>query len=861
MEEAYLQACQKQGVAPHKQVLKALVALNSQVNGAGGPVKLDFAKQYIGSKHALLLCSVIADIPFLQSISLAGNGLTEDGVAALCASAASHPTLTSIDLSSNTLPNSTATILLDLVKKNPNIVSVALDNTSIPEHAVQNIQLQLEENAAKAKDLRLRIQEDKQRKQTQEDGMPQDVWEWCSNEDDEATSAAMEEDRVDSGTHDMDAKIERPKSLDVDSSIDAFPAYRTPREALDALIASTDARFTDQEFPPEPTSLFSLLSREEATKHCQKHHIQWRRVSDLAQCASPMLLNSQDPSFIHKNSHFGTLWFVNALRVIANPSVHLAQLTIGHAHFDLGLFSFKFFKNGARVEVVVDDWVPVSVAASGSVEINSCHHASKDELWAPLIEKAYAKLHQGYDRVAKGCFATAISDLTGGLTFTTRWDLPTAKRILRSGSLVKRLETLTHRNHDVSVMTCAQCKAKGSLQQHALEAAGLEPNACYIVDKYLKTASGCSVVRLVQPNTQRCWTGRFSAESAEMTESWGELAVDPSQRHRFTCMTIEDFACFFTSLYSVVNMQLGGSLSLIQRDFCGLWSDTADGNGGVLGSPYWTENPSFYVSAPQKLTNVLIHLSQRDLRLLSDAAPTVYPTGIQLMVFRLHNTEGSGKGMTSAATGTMPRQRNLSESRDLLYASPVVYSRDVAATVTVSQADEILYVVVGCSERRAMRFHVQFASAARFSAVECIPGPCVRSEVHGTWEGALAAGSSMDGIMPPALKNPQYRLEIFEGQVITVVLTQRPWAPKMQFPIGLLIQRSASPLRSGDDIPTSGRIALTLLEVAPTIRYSFTAPTSGHYVIVPMTANAQQDGSFELVTFTTGNAVFRQISL
>ena len=59
-------------------------------------------------------------------------------------------------------------------------------------------------------------------------------------------------------------------------------------------------------------------------------------------------------------------------------------------HRDVGLYVVQFFKQGDPVSVVIDDRLPVD--SEGRLVFAECTDGS---VWAPLIEKAYAKLHQG----------------------------------------------------------------------------------------------------------------------------------------------------------------------------------------------------------------------------------------------------------------------------------------------------------------------------------------------------------------------------------------------------------------------------------------------------------------------------------
>lgn len=58
--------------------------------------------------------------------------------------------------------------------------------------------------------------------------------------------------------------------------------------------------------------------------------------------------------------------------------------------------------------VTIDDFVPMR---GGKPVYGRCRDPK--EMWVPLVEKAYAKLHGSYQAIESGSIATALIDLTG----------------------------------------------------------------------------------------------------------------------------------------------------------------------------------------------------------------------------------------------------------------------------------------------------------------------------------------------------------------------------------------------------------------------------------------------------------------
>ena len=77
-----------------------------------------------------------------------------------------------------------------------------------------------------------------------------------------------------------------------------------------------------------------------------------------------------------------------------------------------GIYGIKLTKNGVKKTVYVDDYLPV-------LQERLVFASSKGpELWVPLIEKAFAKVHGSYGRIVAGNAAEALRDLTGAPSWT-----------------------------------------------------------------------------------------------------------------------------------------------------------------------------------------------------------------------------------------------------------------------------------------------------------------------------------------------------------------------------------------------------------------------------------------------------------
>ena len=76
---------------------------------------------------------------------------------------------------------------------------------------------------------------------------------------------------------------------------------------------------------------------------------------------------------------------------------------------DVGIYQVQLYINGMFRSVVVDDYVPVD---KDSGQPGFCR-AKDQEVWAIILEKAWAKLHGNYIKSTRGVPSFASFHLTG----------------------------------------------------------------------------------------------------------------------------------------------------------------------------------------------------------------------------------------------------------------------------------------------------------------------------------------------------------------------------------------------------------------------------------------------------------------
>jgi len=83
---------------------------------------------------------------------------------------------------------------------------------------------------------------------------------------------------------------------------------------------------------------------------------------------------------------------------------------------EFGIYVFKFFKNYKWRWVIVDELLPCEIDCDNpqiSPKLAFAFCDNENEFWAPLVEKAYAKLHKNYQALNSGYIDDGLSDMTG----------------------------------------------------------------------------------------------------------------------------------------------------------------------------------------------------------------------------------------------------------------------------------------------------------------------------------------------------------------------------------------------------------------------------------------------------------------
>ena len=161
-------------------------------------------------------------------------------------------------------------------------------------------------------------------------------------------------------------------------------------------------KFTDTDFPPHKSSLCKPDDPDKSDFVSQ-----WRRASEIYE--QPEIFKNEVDFKDISQGLIGNCYFLAALSSSAEVPERIGRRFLTQQINECGIYAVTFFINGFETPVIFDDYLPCNEAGE------SICAKSKDEgeLWVPLLEKAWAKLHGSYIRSESGWSSHVSMHLTG----------------------------------------------------------------------------------------------------------------------------------------------------------------------------------------------------------------------------------------------------------------------------------------------------------------------------------------------------------------------------------------------------------------------------------------------------------------
>jgi len=319
---------------------------------------------------------------------------------------------------------------------------------------------------------------------------------------------------------------------------------------------------------------FRWATREEwlIPRGCLK--FEWRRPPKWP--SFPSIVNGRFKARDIFQGRIGDCWFMSALSVLAQRQDLLEKLFITKKPLvNGGPYQIRLFIDAQWRTYIVDDQFPCwkkeaapRLNKRGKIKANQNEDfrlayckATDNQLWVPLLEKAYAKAHQSYSAISGGWVEEAMFDLTGCPTET----ICVGSKELSEEELFLRLLSF----HDAGFPMGASCarpqKGSGIVGRHAygildlrttkLAAAkqttmkdffsGHQEKSESVDGSKEKTSGLKKFIRLRNPWGRHEWRGRFARHSPEWTPALRKELDHSDEDDGTFWMLFEDFLVQF----------------------------------------------------------------------------------------------------------------------------------------------------------------------------------------------------------------------------------------------------------------------------------------------------------------------------
>ena len=171
----------------------------------------------------------------------------------------------------------------------------------------------------------------------------------------------------------------------------------------------------DWKDPHFPTSIDSLLDQSirQEPRHDRWRSFTWKRPEEVYGKSNFILYDTPGPNDI-KQGRLGNCYFLASLSAIAEKPGRIQKILLNDEVNEAGCYAIKMYINGEKRIVVVDDYFPYDTETSTwAFSQPSRSLERKNEIWALIIEKAWAKVFGTYQRIEAGTAGEALYPLTG----------------------------------------------------------------------------------------------------------------------------------------------------------------------------------------------------------------------------------------------------------------------------------------------------------------------------------------------------------------------------------------------------------------------------------------------------------------
>lgn len=367
---------------------------------------------------------------------------------------------------------------------------------------------------------------------------------------------------------------------------------------LSEIVASCEATgqpFIDPGFCPSPTALYVNGScrrrnaqRLAIVQHFGAGEIEWHTAGEILQRPDDLQMEFasqeemmatmvqfaravewrvfQDDPFPTDISQggLGNCWFCGSLAAVAEKPQLIRRLFVD-PFSEVGnlspksVYVIRVCDGGRWCYEIIDGLLPCNrnrmLAFSG---------ARRNQLWVPLLEKAYAKLRGCYEAIEGGTPSEGLRLFTGWPSVVLELRPQPGQReeqadmgsALRTQALCPfagedLLWTRLESAYEARLIICGSCGHVEGISDDQYRSVGLSPSHCYSIVQVTSAQAGTlRLLKLRNPwGTGRKWNGRFSDSSQDWTpEIRAEVGANDLGAEGLFWMTLQDIRQYFSSV-------------------------------------------------------------------------------------------------------------------------------------------------------------------------------------------------------------------------------------------------------------------------------------------------------------------------
>eukprot|EP00656_Telonema_subtile_P016656 TRINITY_DN1881_c0_g1_i5.p1 TRINITY_DN1881_c0_g1~~TRINITY_DN1881_c0_g1_i5.p1 ORF type:complete len:601 (+),score=125.94 TRINITY_DN1881_c0_g1_i5:189-1991(+) len=344
----------------------------------------------------------------------------------------------------------------------------------------------------------------------------------------------------------------------------------------------------------------------------------------------------------------GDCWFISSVCTLAATLPELIKNRILEANPEKGYYVVCFWKDDAWREVIVDDRLLILGGKDrgydsarlmyGSTANREDPSEPAPDIWMPIIEKAYAKLHGGYPFLEGGHLSYGACDLTGGC--------PLIVEKKQAHKTVQGMNNMFEWEADMFYFIREEANRRGILQLigcsvHAISdesenEVGLLTDHEYSVIRLIRVEGYPLLVVLRNPWGKE---GEFTGDWSDSSDRWtpemcklAEYSPEGTEDGMFV-MTFKDMQKYFDS-WELNHLYSDSTFRSITRS---AWEGSnAAGCGNVGGDEAFLNNPQFLVEIPEPPNegmrcNAQFSAEQEDVIWTKNPRQSFYP--IQLVLY------------------------------------------------------------------------------------------------------------------------------------------------------------------------------------------------------------------------------------